>query len=425
MSIHASTINRADSDDQRTGAISNTVRILIGLIAGLAVGALIPHTLMADGALTAIIPVGTLWLNALRMTIIPLVLSLVIGAVASTTDAAKGGRLTARALAWFGGMLIAGVAFAALCAQVILTMWPIDRNTAAALRAGASAVGVPHMPSPMESILNIVPVNIFASLSAGEMLPIVLFGMVFGFAATRLAEGPRGQLLGVVEAIGAVMMTIVHWVLLLAPVGVFALALGVGYHTGVGAAGAVIQYIIVVSGVLILQLLFIIYPVALIFGRVPPLRLLRAYLPPQIVALTTQSSLATLPAMLESTRGALGLSTRATGLVLPLAVSLFRITSPAGNMAVVMVCAHIYGIPLGWAQILTGAVIAVIGSLSLVGIASTVTFFIVPVPMCIAMGVPIDLLPLLLPVEVLPDIWRTIGNVTADLTVATVLGHEE
>lgn len=405
--------------------MSLTIRIIAALFAGLLVGALLPRDPLGDQIVGNVAPLGTVWLNALRMTIIPLVLALLITGVATTAQAAKGGRIAGAALGWFAALLSVGVLFAAIVTQALLWLWPILPQSSAALRLAAPGQAVPAVPGAMEQVMAVVPSNIFAALTAGDMLPIVLFGLVFGFAAARLETGRSAALLAVVDSVGQVMMTIVGWVLLIAPIGVFALALNVGFRSGFDAAGGLAQYIAIVSVVLILQMLFITYPVAIAFGRVPVRRLIRGYLPPQIFAFTTQSSLASLPSMIAAAQGPLGLGKTATGLVLPLAVAIFRMTSPAGNMAVVLVVANIYGIALGWGTILIGAVIAVIGSLAVTGVASSVSFFIVLVPMCLAMGIPVEILPLLLPVEVLPDLWRTVGNVTADLAVATILGHDE
>ena len=149
----------------------------------------------------------------------------------------------------------------------------------------------------------------------------------------------------------------------------------------------------------------------------------RAMIPPQSVAISTQSSLASLPAMIEAARGALGLKPRVVGITLPLAVSLFRVTSPAGNLAVAIYIAGLYGIDLSVWQLTAGAVVAAIVSVAAVGIASAVTFFPLMAPICLAMGLPIEVIGLLIAVETIPDIFRTIGNVTADVAVTTVVAR--
>ena len=404
--------------------MNNSWRILLALVAGLIVGGLVPNGATADTAVATGQAVGTIWIDALKMTIIPLVFGLLVTGIASAVQAARGGRVAMTAMVWFIGLLIAGVILAAVTTEILLLLWPFDASTVAALRAGAAGSVVPPPPSALDMAMGIVPSNIFAALSAGDMLPIVLFACVFGLATARLDAAARDPILALMQGVAAAMMTIVHWVLLIAPIGIFALALAVGHRAGMSAGGAILHYVAIVSLVLIIQMILITYPVAIVAGRVAPLTFIRALLPVQALALSTQSSLASLPVMVAQSREALHLPERTTGLVLPLAVSLFRMTSPAGNLAVVLVVAHIYGISLGWGAIALGAAIAVLGSFAVVGVASTATFFVVLVPLCAALGVPAALLPLLLPVEIFPDLWRTVGNVTADMAVATIVADD-
>ncbi|MBW3618092.1 MAG: dicarboxylate/amino acid:cation symporter, partial [Proteobacteria bacterium] len=161
----------------------------------------------------------------------------------------------------------------------------------------------------------------------------------------------------------------------------------------------------------------LLYPLAVVFGRVGLLSFLRAGAPAQAVALSTQSSLATLPAMLTAAERS-GVSERVRDLVLPLAVSVFRYASVPANLAVVIYLAALYGIELGPVELLVGAAVAAVANLAGVGLPAQVSFFAIIGPVCLALGVPLELLPLLLAVETVPDIFRTVGNVTADLVVA-------
>jgi proton glutamate symport protein len=206
----------------------------------------------------------------------------------------------------------------------------------------------------------------------------------------------------------------VHWVLLLAPIGVFALAIVVGAKAGFGAAGALGHYILLLSGVCIAVGLLS-YLIALLAG-VSLISFARAVAPAQAVAFSTQSSIASLPAMVEGTQQ-LGIPEHIRALVLPLAVSLFRISSPAANLSVAIYCAHVYGVHLNPAVLIAGIAVAAVISLASVGLPGQITFFTTTGPICLVMGVPLDLLPILLAVETIPDIFRTVANVTADVAV--------
>src|SRR5262249_21968841 len=147
------------------------------------------------------------------------------------------------------------------------------------------------------------------------------------------------------------------------------------------------------------------YPAVALFGRLSLVRFAKALLPAQALAISTQSSLATLPAMLECAQKELGIPERVTSITLPLAVSLFRMTSPIVNISIVIFVAHVYGVHLDAARIAVGVVLAVVTSFGVVGLPSQLSLFNTTVPISLGMGVPLDLLPLLLAVEVIPDIF--------------------
>ena len=401
-------------------------RVVLGLVAGLAVGALLAA---ADNpSLLRIVPtlepIGTLWLNALRMTVIPLIVSMLITGVASATETAATGRVATRALTLFLISLTGAAILSALLMPLFLTWWPVNPEAAAALRATASAsqTTIPEMPPIREWLVSLIPVNPFKAAAEDSILQVVIFSLAFGFAASKLAPDLRIPLLTFFRAVMETMFTIIQWVLWLAPIGVFALALKVGASGGVGAAGALVQYVIFM-GVLGIIITVLAYPAAVIFGRVPFMKFARAMGPSQAVAISTQSSLASLPAMLTGARKELGIPERVTDITLPLAVSTFRITSPLFNLGIVIFTAHISGVDLDFARLAIGVALAVLTSFSVVGLPSQFTFFNTTVPISLGMGVPMELLPLIVAVEVVPDLFRTVGNVTADVAVTTVVAR--
>lgn len=400
--------------------MSLTLRITLGLVVGLVAGlALEALGLASDGLVAGAQTVGGIWLDLLRMTIVPLVFSLLVTSIASAAGTAAAGGATLRSLILFGVLLLAASAFAAVLSPLILQAWPVPEAAANVLRAGADASKVPPTPPLAEWLKGLIPANPVGSAAEGALAPLVLFAVLFGLAATRIAPEATRTLTGVFDAVAQTMLTIVGWVLWLAPFGVLALAFALAARTGLAALGVLGQYVAVVSLVLI-ALTLLLYPVAIFAGRLNPLKFARELLPVQTLAFSTQSSLACLPAMVV-TAERLGVRERTAGLVLPMAVSLFRITSPAGNIAVAFYVAHLYGIELGLAQIVGGVVVAAVVSVGLVGLPSALTFFTALGPIFVTMGLPLEVLPLMLAVESLPDIWRTVGNVTGHLTTAAVI----
>ncbi len=404
--------------------MSSTVRVLVGLAAGLALGAVLAALDAPQaGALAVAEVVGDLWLDALRMTIVPLVFSLLVVGTATAASTAAAGGVAARSLVLFALFLAGAALLASLVTPALLALSPLDAEGASALRASVASAGapVPEVPPVGQWLREIIPTNPLRAAAEDAMLPLVVFALFFGLAATRIEAALRERLVGFFEAVGQTMLVVVRWVLWAAPLGVFALSLVVGMRAGIGAAGALLHYILVIAATCVLVTIAVYVVVAVTGIRLPAFA--RAAAPAQVVAFSTQSSLASLPAMVEGAQQHLGVPARVTGLVLPLAVSLFRITSPAANLAVAFYVASLYGVEPGALQIASAAAMAVIVSLAVVSLPSQITFFTGIAPVCLAMGVPVDALPLLLAVETIPDIFRTIGNVTADLAVTALVSR--
>ncbi len=404
--------------------VSSTTRILLGLILGLGAGILLGWAQPAwiGGVVTVARAVGRLWLDGLQMTIVPLVFALLVTGVASAAGTAAGGGVAARAIGWFAALLLFGGLLGGLVAPLLLTLSPVPASAVAALGSVPGGSASPPIPPLGEWLGSFVPTNPVASAAQGAMVPIVVFALLFGLAATRIDPQARDRLTGLFDAIVQAMLVIVGWVLWIAPVGVFALALGVGAGSGLGAAGALLHYVAIVV-IVLLALLGATYLIVVVAGRISPTRFARAILSAQVVGFSTQSSLASLPAMIAGAAANLGIGKAARDTVLPLAVSLFRITNPAANMAVAVYVAALSGVELGAGQLVVGASVAALVSLAAVGLPGQVSFFTTIGPVCLAMGVPIDVLPLLLAIETVPDLFRTVGNVTADMAVTQIVGR--
>lgn len=388
-----------------------------GLALGFATGVLLRDTPALAALLTFVEPAGTLWLRALQLTILPLVVGLVFTGISQTLAAAGGGRLARRAVGLFVVVLLLSGTMAALLVPGLLAAFPIPERAAAALRGGAAEAGT--VPGFAEILNAMMPQNIFAAAAEGKMLPIVLFIAVFAVATTRIASGPRAHLAQLFEGLAAAMMVVVGWVLMLAPIGVFGLAVTLAASSGADAIGALAHYIVVVSTAGLVVLLAA-YVLAVVLARQPLGGFARAMLPAQAVALSTQSSLASLPAMLVATRR-LGVREATADFVLPLAVAIFRATSPAMNMGVAIYAAYLTGTPLTAVALAAGVLVAFLVSLSSVSLPGTLSFVVSVGPIANAMGVPIAPLALLVAVEILPDIMRTLGNVTMDVAVTAAV----
>jgi proton glutamate symport protein len=386
-----------------------------GLAAGLVLGIALEGTRHAGWVVALADLAGTWWLRALQMTIVPLVAALLVLGIVQTVAAARAGRTAALTLGLFAAVLTTVTVFSAFAMPALLEAFPIPAAAAEALRQGLTGGDSAPVPVVGDFLKSLVPANIFAAAAETAMLGIIVFFSLLALAIVRLPERHRSLMVTFFEAITGAMLTIIGWVLWLAPVGVFALSLLVAVQSGTAALGGLAHYILIVIGIGLAVLLFA-YAVAALVARLPLAPFFRAMLPVQALAASTQSSLACLPAMLGACRS-LGVRDTTAEFVLPLAVALFRATGPAKNLAVAIYVANLAGIELTPLMLATGVVVALattIGSVSLPGAISFVTAI---GPIAIAMGVPVGPLALLVAVEVIPDIMRTVGNVTMDVAV--------
>jgi Na+/H+-dicarboxylate symporter len=395
-----------------------TTRVLLGLVAGLTLGLLLGTVLPAEWRVIAtwVEPVGTVWTRLLQMTVIPLVVSLLFGGVLS--GGAGIGRLGARGLALFLFLLRVVATATLLVAPAVFARVTIDPVAAESLRAASTAAPA-EAPGFRDWLVGLVPNNLVAAAASGAMLPVILATLLFGAASTTLPDETRGRLGRAAQAVADLTLVVVRWILVLAPVGVFALAVPLAVRLGAAALGAVAAYI-VITVVMSLAAIGALYPLVAVRGT--NLRAFaRALLPAQGIAISARSSLAALPALIEGARE-LGLPKPIQGFFLPFSTSLFRLGAAVALPAGVLFIARIYGVTLEPAQLLTVGVTSVLLSLSVPGIPGGSILIMAPV--LLGVGLPVEGIGILLAVDTIPDMFRTTANVTGTMAAATILGRE-
>jgi proton glutamate symport protein len=404
--------------------MSNATRILAALVLGLILGTITTTIAPAFSANAADIadPIGNLWLNGLRMTIVPLVVALLVTGIAQTAQAARAGRVAGLSLAWITGIMVTSAIMGAILMLLFLSIAPMPVASADALRAALTGAPKVEAVPPFSDFLRaLVPTNPIAAAANDAILPLMIFTTVFAFALTRLADAPRAIMTGFFSALVDAMLIVIDWVLKLAPIGVFALAFVVGARAGVNAFGALFHYVATVS-LLGIVIALLAYPLAM-FGGVRLGRYAREIAPAQALAVSTQSSIACLPLMVKKSV-ALGVRPATAEITLPMSVALLRATGPAMNLAVALYVANWFGVELGPAQYSVAIIAAVLTSMGAVSLPGTVSFMTSIVPICLAIGAPVEPLALLIAVETLPDIFRTLGNVMHDVSVTTVVARQ-
>jgi Na+/H+-dicarboxylate symporter len=413
----------------KAGGKRATWLVLGALIIGLLLGALSNQA--GDGIRQPLISVastvGGLWLDALKMTVIPLIIALLVTGVVSGADQARAGRIAARSVIWFVIVLTCSAAFGVVAMTALLEAFPLPSAAAEALRAGLasvdSAATSASVPTVQDWLKSLIPTNPIAAAANDQVLALVVFTAIFGFAVTRIDADGRQAISKFFKGIQDAMLVVVHWVLALAPIGVLGLAFAVGAGAGGAAFGAVLHYVILVSLVgLVVTLLA--YVIAITYAGWKLGDFARAMIPPQAVAISTQSSLASLPAMLDAAKN-LRVPQRNADVTLPLAVALFRATGPAMHVSVAIYVAYWMGVDLHVGSLIAGFAVAAVASYWAVSLPGALSFVTSIAPIALAMGVPIEPLALLIAVEVLPDITRTLGNVTWDVAVTGVASRGE
>lgn len=364
-------------------------------------------------------PLGAIWMAALQMTVLPLVVLKLLAAIVSAPSNESLGRLGLRTLLVFIVMLAAAGLLTLVIAPPFIALYDADPATLASLRASTEIPA--DARTATGSALSLLPRNLIAAASKGDILPVLLFTAVFAIAITRLPDEQRVPLTTTFQGLSAAMLKVVHWILFATPVGVFALTYSPALRAGAGAAGMLGAFILLVSALLLVFTLLL-YPVTAIFGRTSMRTFARAVAPAQLVAVSTRSSIASLPALIEGATQYLRLPATSTGFVLPLTVAIFKINRPISTMAKLLFIAHVYAVPLSAGTIAVFLATVMLLSFSSAGVPDGGTAF-ATLPAYLAAGLPIEAIIVLEATTTIPDIFKTLVNVTADMSAATMLSR--
>jgi len=382
--------------------------MLVGLAFGMIAGVLLP-----SAAVQGIEPVGALWFNAIRMTVVPIVLAQLILGINTQIGGRELGVLGVRAIGWFTGLLAATALFSACVMPIALRWIPV-------VSGPVTGTAPPPAPGLGEWVANLFPANLFQAAAEGRLLSLILFAIVFGAAVRTIAEDRKQALLSVVAGVSDAMLGIVGWLMRLAPFGVAALAVPLFSRLGLNAAGAFGYYILCFCSIEIAVTLAM-YLLVLFKADVGILRWSTAVAPIQTLAFGSRSSMAALPAMVEVAERRLAFGPAITGFVLPLAAAIFRYSTPVSHVTGAFFLAHLYGLELSANQILLMVVTTVFLSIGTPGIPSG--GLLVALPLFHQLGLPPEGLGILIAADAIPDMFKTMANVTAHMAVAAILAR--
>lgn len=391
----------------------NSLTMWIGLVAGLVLGLAASSTQqplllgLADG----VAPLGTLFIRALQMVVIPLVMAMVFGGVARLGDLRSLGRLGGSSLGFIWLSTLPAVVLGMVGMHVALGFAP---RVPAPTVTGTDAA---ELPGLIDFVLSLVPANPFAAMAEGRLLPLLVFALVFGAAAGTLEVARRDRLVELSDAIVDAFIRLVEWILWMAPVGIFGLVAPATARMGLGLLQSLLVFIVTVVVLLFVFMALVYLPAVVWLGRVAPGRFIRETLPSYTMGFTTTSSVATLPILLRDAPR-VGVSRRVMELVIPLAASLNRAGSGLFQGASVVFLVWLYDVPVpagAWA----GAVFACFLAASTVAPVPSASIMTLA-PALSAVGAPLSGLGILLGVDRIPDMFRSATNMTGHMAAAVV-----
>jgi len=373
--------------------------------------------------------VGTLFINALKMLIVPLIASSIIVGVAGIGSSGNLGKLGGKTLLFYAlttlaaiivGLVLVNVVRPGIAdGQPVRDLLALEGDTAELLEQ----VGDTGAGDVVDIFLRMVPPNIVDAAARGEMLGIIFFCLLFGFFMTRMDHGVAEPLFRFWTGVFQVMMRMTEWVMLFAPIGVFGLGARVVSQTGFDAAGPLLTFAAVVLAALAIHA-FGTLPLLLRFvGRVSPVRLFRAIAPAMLTAFSTASSSATLPITMDCVEKGAGVSNRICSFVLPLGATVNMNGTALYECMAAMFLAQAYGLELGLGTQFSVVVIALITSIGVAGIpsASLVAIAII----LAAVGLPVEAIGVLFVFDRVLDMARTSVNVCGDASCAVIVARLE
>lgn len=403
------------------------IALLLALIAGIAVRQL------PDGAQVPIIAgfgfVGKIFLQALRMLIVPLIVSSIINGVSSIGNGDNIGRLGFKTLSYYVVTTLFATVIGLFAVNIlqpgISNGIPVGQQIGLSEDASAVIEGIGHQDATqlVDIFLRMIPTNIVASAAKGDMLGLIVFSLLFGIAMTQIKGKYLEILSGFWQAVFQVMMRLTHWVMRLAPIGVFGLVAKVVAGTGLTALLPLISLLFTVLLALGIHFL-IVLPLLLKFvGGINPKDHFKAMAPALLTAFSTSSSSSTLPVTIDCLEKRAGLSNRMTSFVIPLGATVNMDGTALYESIVAMFIAQAYGIDLSITTQFTVVILALLTSIGVAGIPSASLVAIVII--LEAVGLPIEGVGLILGIDRLLDMCRTAVNVFSDTCGAVIIGKSE
>lgn len=405
-------------------------QILIALVLAVLVGAFLePATTLFGISFSAVFNfVGTLFLNALKMLIVPLIMSsIIVGMMEIQPDAL--GRLGYKTLIYYAASSLVAILIGLLVVNIlqpgIADGEPVREMVGLSADTDDVIERVEGKGSGdlAEVFIRMIPPNIVSAAAQGKMLGLIFFSLLFGFFVSRVKGQPGETLKNFWNGLLDVMMQMTEWVMLFAPIGVFALVANVLMASGLDAFKPLAVFFFAVLIALAMHLLLVMPAVLKFIARVSPAAHFRAMMPALLTAFSTSSSSATLPITIDCVENRAGVSNRVSGFTLPLGATVNMDGTALYECVAAMFIAQAYGLSLDLTTQFTIVLIALLTSIGVAGIpsASLVAITII----LSAIGLPVEAVGMILVVDRVLDMCRTAVNVFSDSVAAVTIARLE
>ncbi len=424
----ASSPSPRGSGAMANGKLAIHWKILMALVLGAAVGYFSHGVSIGDVALVSVYDfIGQLFLNALKMLIVPLIASSIALGVAGLGNTNSLGSMGVKTL----GFYLLTISAAILVGLIIVNLVQpgiVDGQPAGdllALTASSEDVqtkiagrGLAELP---QMVLRAVPQNIIAAAAANEMLALIFFSAVFGYFMSQVEHELASTLYRFTSAVFETMILVTHWVMKFAPYGIFGLVAAVVARTGFGAARPLVTFSLAVAAALLFHALVTLPALVKLVGRCSPFKLIHAVAPALLTAFSTASSSATLPITMDNLEHRGGVPNKYTSFVLPLGATVNMNGTALYECMAAMFIAQAYGLDLSFTTQFLVCAIALVTSIGVAGIpsASLVAIAII----LTAIGLPIEALGVLLVFDRVLDMMRTSVNVFGDACCAVIIAR--
>ena len=409
-------------------------KILIGLAGGIAAGlvANLGGIAWLRSTLLAIEPVGTVFIRLIMMIVVPLVVASIILGTALLGDISKLGRLGGKTVGLYLSTTAIAVTIGILLSNVVKPGSRIDPATRDQLSAAFSEQAASSMtlaaekPTVVETIERMVPTNVVGAAANGDLLPLIIFSLIFGAALTLIGAERRDGILLFFNGVNDTVMVIIDWVMKLAPYAVFALVGAVVARFGMDLLRSLLLYSLVVVGGLLTHVIVTYGSLQRFVARISPLDFFKRIAEAPLVAFSTSSSSATLPVTMEQAEENLGISKQVSSFVLPIGATINMDGTALYQAVAVMFIAQIYGVPMTVPDQITIVLTATLASVGAAGVPSAGIVTLILVLQSVGLGTQAQAgIAMILGVDRILDMIRTAVNVTGDLTVATVIARTE